>query len=82
MKIIQILSLAGLAVALTASASAFPFLVSSRNTTLAPVGTSPNSPTIAVSAHSQGVGQKSSKDITEPVAPTVTTPRYSAHRWR
>jgi len=79
MKIIKILSLAGLAAALTASASAFPFLVSTRNTALVPYENSQNSPTIAVSVHGQGAGKgASSKETTQPVAPT----HVSSHRWR
>jgi len=50
MKIIPKLSWAGLAVALTASASAFPYSVSPH--------TGSPTPTIALSVHHQGVGQQ------------------------
>ena len=82
MNIIQKVSIAaGLAVALTASASAFPFLVSARNTALVPPAN--NSPTIAVYTHGQGVGKAtSSKEVAPPVATQPTAPRYSSHRWR
>jgi len=78
MKTIQILSLAGLATALTASASASNYSVAQRFTWPSQAG---KSSTIAATAHGQGVGrQKKGAPETEPLE--HPTPRHGTHRWR
>jgi len=61
MKIIRNISLAAIAAALTASASAFPYSVSQRNN---PASGSASGTSIAVQTNGRGVGQKASSNKT------------------
>jgi len=76
MKMLRKFGLAALAVALSASASAFPYSVSQRNPPLPPG----NGPTIAVFVRGQGVGQfkqsASGKEIVQPIR------QASSPHWR
>jgi len=78
MKIIQILSLVGITVALTATASAFPYLASSRNAATWPTGTTS---TIGVYVHGHGVGQQKNAVPEKETGPVAGHVNHSPH-WR